>query len=167
MKDEVLFFESQRFRQAWLWLLVISSNATLFYFIFQELSNETGHALARKTAVTLLIPVFICLATTVLLFLIRLETMIKADGIYVRFFPVHRTYRKYGWDKLSNVYVRQYSPLWEYGGWGYRLTIGGGKAYNVSGNKGIQLVANDNSKLLIGTKREGEVSEILKNYFKK
>jgi len=35
------------------------------------------------------------------------------------------------------------------------------EAYNVSGNKGIQLVFTNGRKLLIGTKRPEEVKEIL------
>ncbi|MBX2959059.1 MAG: hypothetical protein KF732_03800 [Flavobacteriales bacterium] len=60
------------------------------------------------------------------------------------------------------MYVRQYSPLTEYGGWGIRLGLfGKGTAYNVSGNKGLQLEFTNNKKLLIGTNKPNELTETL------
>ncbi|MBK9224473.1 MAG: hypothetical protein IPO23_07190 [Flavobacterium sp.] len=65
-------------------------------------------------------------------------------------------------DKLTKSFVRQYSPLMEYGGWGLRLGLfGNGKAFNVSGDKGLQLEFTDNKKLLIGTNRPEELTETL------
>ena len=50
----------------------------------------------------------------------------------------------------------------EYGGWGLRLGLfGNGKAFNVSGDKGLQLEFTDNKKLLIGTNRPEELTETL------
>ena len=57
--------------------------------------------------------------------------------------------------------VRQYKPLSEYGGWGLRYGSSG-KAYNVSGNIGIQLHFKDGSTLLIGTNKKEEVEVVLK-----
>ena len=110
--------------------------------------------------------VIIGLVGMVLLFILfwifKLQTIIKNDGIYVRFFPVHIAYRKYTWDKLIKVYVRQYNPITEYGGWGLRYGIfGKGNALNVSGNKGLQLQMLDKSALLIGTQKPEEIKKIL------
>ena len=100
----------------------------------------------------------------IILFLItRLETLIKKDGIYVRFYPFQPNYMVFTWDKISTAFVRQYDPIAEYGGWGLRFGLfGRGKAFNISGNKGLQLVFHDGTKLLIGTQKPEELSEILK-----
>ncbi|MBC8644094.1 hypothetical protein H9W95_08645 [Flavobacterium lindanitolerans] len=64
---------------------------------------------------------------------------------------------------MTKSYVRQYAPIAEYGGWGLRYDfMGKGKALNVSGNKGLQLKFTDNKKLLIGTNKPDELTEILK-----
>jgi len=100
---------------------------------------------------------------TILFLLFKLETRIEKDGIYIRFFPFHLSPRKYSWDKIEKSYVRQYSPLREYGGWGIRFGLfGKGMAYNVSGDMGIQLVFKDGTKVLIGTNKPQEVEEILR-----
>jgi hypothetical protein len=90
----------------------------------------------------------------------KLETQIKDDGIYVRFYPRHKEYKHYTWHELKAVYVRDYSPITEYGGWGLK-GFGDDKALNVSGKVGLQLVFNDGKKLLIGTQRSKEMTEIL------
>jgi hypothetical protein len=64
---------------------------------------------------------------------------------------------------LTKSYVRQYSAITEYGGWGLRLGLfGKGQAYNVSGDKGIQLEFTNNKKLLIGTNKAEELTAVLK-----
>ncbi|MBE9601319.1 hypothetical protein [Pedobacter sp. MC2016-24] len=63
---------------------------------------------------------------------------------------------------MTKSFVRKYSPLTEYGGWGIRFGLfGQGNAFNVSGNEGLQLEFNDHTKLLIGTKKPAELTETL------
>jgi len=79
------------------------------------------------------------------------------------FFPFHLTLKKYSWDNIQRFSVRQYDPITEYGGWGFRFGfLTKGMAFNVSGNKGIQLVLKNGSRLLIGTNKPDEASETLK-----
>jgi hypothetical protein len=156
MDNEILFMERQRFTQWWLWLLLLSINAVFLFFIFKQ-------AIGHKVNIGLILGGGINLLMTILFFASRLDTEIRIDGIYVRFFPYHFTFRVYSWDKLSKVYVRQYSAIGEYGGWGLRYGLSGaGKAYNVAGNMGIQLIMNDGSKLLIGTDNSEEMIKLLK-----
>jgi hypothetical protein len=107
---------------------------------------------------------FIALGVTLLFTLLfvccRLETRINEDGIYVRFFPFQFTHKKYAWAEVSKLYLRQYRPLAEYGGWGIRYGVNG-KAYNVSGNMGLQFELISGKKLLIGTNRPKELTETL------
>lgn len=50
----------------------------------------------------------------------------------------------------------------DYGGWGFRFGLfGKGRALNVSGNKGIQLVLTDGTRLLIGTNKPDEARQAL------
>ena len=63
---------------------------------------------------------------------------------------------------IATYYVRQYSPLLEYGGWGMRFGIfGKGNAWNISGDKGLQLVFTNQKKLLIGTNQPEKLAAIL------
>ncbi len=150
MAPALLFSEKQQFRQWWLWLLLLLVAASPF------LAPS-----ADKSLILLSSSVFLILAA--FFWTLRLETEIRTDGVYVRFFPFHLRFRRYPWSSMKACYVRRYAPLWEYGGWGLRFSIkGNGGAYNVSGNEGLQMVFLDSSRLLIGTRYPEEITAILK-----
>ena len=162
MEDKILFSEQQKFKQWWLWLILLVIDGTFILGIYKQviLKEQFGDKPMSDTG--LFIGLGGVLLLTLLFWKFKLQTMIKNDGIYVRFFPIHIAYRKYTWDKLVKIYVRKYSPITEYGGWGLRYGLfGQGKALNVSGNVGLQLITVHNFKILIGTHKPEEIKEIL------
>jgi hypothetical protein len=90
----------------------------------------------------------------------RLETKIDKEGIYVRLFPLHVNFKFFNWNDIEKAYIRKYNPILEFGGWGIRFGFKG-MAYNVSGNKGLQLEFRNGNKLLIGTNRAEELNSIV------
>lgn len=104
------------------------------------------------------------IAIAVLFWIVRLETEVRGDGLYVRYIPFHRRHKRYAVEDLSEYYARTYKPLIEYGGWGIRCGLWkSGRAYNVSGNKGLQLVLQNGTKLLIGSQRPDELAAAIKS----
>ena len=91
----------------------------------------------------------------------RLITEIHPDQIAVKFSPFHRHYRTYAWPDIERIEFRQYKPIMEYGGWGLR---GWGKkrAFNVSGNLGMELYFKNGNRLLIGTRQPDELKNALR-----
>lgn len=85
---------------------------------------------------------------------------IRTDGIYVSFPPLRNFYTIYYWENIDKLFIREYNPIGEYGGWGIKGR-GNNLAYNVSGNIGIQLVLINDSKLLIGTNQPEEIANVL------
>lgn len=162
MNSDILFAERQRFRQWWIWLILLGINGFLLFGVFQQVFGGRQFGDKPISNEGLLFTLGLSLLLTVLFINLRLDTQIKKDGIYVRFFPFHLNFKEYSWDKISKLFVRQYNPIGDYGGWGLRLGLfGKGKAYNVSGNKGLQIVFTDNTKLLIGTKKTEELRDTL------
>lgn len=162
MESEVLFFEKQRFNQWWVRVLFIVVNGLALTGIYFNLQNDATIASEEANNSSLVVVACVGIIFTFIFFLFRLDTQIKADGIYVRFWPLRLNYRHYSWENLSKSYVREYSPLGEYGGWGIRYTISGaGKAYNISGKIGLQLEFTTGKKVLIGTQKGEEIKEIL------
>ena len=100
----------------------------------------------------------------VLFLLLRLDTKVDAEGVHYRFFPFQINYKLKKWDEIENAYVRQYKPIYEYGGWGIR-GWGKDKARNVSGNMGLQLDLKNGDKLLIGTQKGEEMEKAVEGYF--
>jgi hypothetical protein len=91
----------------------------------------------------------------VLFYSIKLVTEVRYDGLYVRYFPLQFHSHQISYGEIKSYEIRQYSALKEYGGYGIRYGKKG-KAYNVSGDKGIQFEFLDGKKLLIGTQRPEE-----------
>ena len=155
----ISFSETQKFKQVWLWLVIIAvialeviENGSLFFHSHK--TNEPGLIVVGIFA--FVVPLLVAL----LLAVFRLETKIDETGIYYRFFPYHKKMNKIEWDNVGQIFIRKYRPLMEYGGWGVKWGLSG-RAYNVSGNMGIQIVYKDGKKLLLGTKQPEEASNII------
>lgn len=119
------------------------------------------HQSGRETNWAFYLPGLIIPLIVLLLFLIfRLDSEVRPDGVYVRFFPLATKLKRYGWEEIDKAYIRTYSPLREYGGWGVRYGAKG-KALNVSGNQGLQLELKNNKRLLIGTRRPEALAQAL------
>jgi hypothetical protein len=156
MNEEILFSEKQRFNQWWLWLILIAGNGSVYLIVLIPFLSDTNQSDISGLLVASLLPVIF----TVLFVFFKLETQIRRDGIYVRFFPIRFKFRHYKWNEISKAFVRKYNPIGEYGGWGIR-GFGNNRALNVSGNMGLQLQFTNSRKLLIGTQKPDEITEIL------
>jgi hypothetical protein len=148
------------------WVLLVGINGLMIYGVITQVVN--GHTFGDEPASNsqLLIGAAISLLISIFVLNFRLDTQIKNDGIYVRLFPLQLSFKFFPWNSLIKCYVRKYNAVVEYGGWGWRLGLfGKGTAYNISGNEGLQLEFTNNKKLLIGTQKPEELSEVIQKYF--
>ncbi len=162
METKILFSEKQRFTQWWVWLILLGVLATPFYGLYHELQKAQPFS-DPSVNTGLILSLAVILPVTALFIFMRLETQISKAGFAVKFFPFHFKFRQFAWSDLEEIYVREYSPVSDFGGWGLRYSLSGaGKAYNVSGHQGIQLVFKNGKKLLIGTNKPEEAAAALK-----
>jgi hypothetical protein len=148
-----MFTETQRFTQWWLWLILIGVWSAMVYSIITA-PPQTGAAVYVSFGIGILLPL--------LFWQMRLITRITREGIYVRFIPFHFKEKFYPWDTITASYVRTYSPLMEYGGWGIKYGFNGqGLVYNVVGNVGLQLQFKEGEAVLIGTQKGEEIKQVL------
>jgi hypothetical protein len=153
MNSPVLFREVQRFRQWWLWFVISIGPLTVWLSTYRwfVLGERSGTRQLPDNP-QLLLWVLIGIGLPLLFYSARLITEVRTDGIYIRFFPFHFSFLRFGFDSINACETRTYSPIGEYGGWGIRYGWNG-KAYNVSGNQGIQLELNNGKRILIGTQQ--------------
>jgi len=158
------YHEEQRFRQWWLWAVIVISVVSLlgtfgYGFVKQLVFNQPwgdrpmpDYALAIVGSLAILSSVGL-----IWLFLaMTLVTEVRHDGLHIRFFPLTQT--TIAFQDIRQCEARTYHPIREYGGWGIRMTIRRGKAYNVSGNCGVQLELSNGKRLLIGSQRSDELA---------
>ena len=155
------FNEKQKFTQWWIWLFLILITIGCTYGAIQQLVFKipfgTKPASDELLLVLCMVPVFMLL----LFNLIRLDTRINSEGVFYKFKPFHFKEKLIAWSEIEKIYTREYKPIKEYGGWGIKGSWKKGKAYNVSGNKGIQLELKNGKKILLGTQKPAEVDETL------
>lgn len=168
MNNETIFSERQRFTRKWIWILLLFVYAILLYGFIQQVffGVPFGNRPVGNTAFVIYNICFVLMG--VLFRMTRLDTEIREEGIYYQLFPFQFKMRKISIDEIEKIYVREYNPIMEYGGWGLRLGLfGKGWAVNVAGNKGIQIIFKDSKrrKFLIGTQKPEEAEAALKSIF--
>lgn len=149
---KVIFTETQKFRQWWLWaILLIALIAPIAGMFYQ--SNEDD--LLTKLLLS-------CIPVTVLLlmFVMRLETTISDHSIKIYFFPFVK--KEWLWKDLKMARVIDYGFI---GGWGIRIWTGYGTVYNVRGSKGLHIKTTD-KEYVIGTQKEKELRDCISHLLK-
>lgn len=162
MENKILFSEKQSFTQWWIWLIMMLINSIWIVAFFVQIIGGTPFGNNPMSDVGIIITAILTILFTVFMTSLYLETQIRTDGVYVKFFPFYLKFKIYPWHEISKCFVRQYKPIIEYGGWGLR-GFGKNRALNVSGDQGLQLIFINNKKLLIGTNLPDEMKVALMN----
>ena len=166
MNQRDSFYEVQLFRKTWVLALVLPISLFLIilfgYGMIKQLvlGQPWGNRPLPDVALAIIGPLGILfgLGLALLFYSAKLITEVREDGVYVRFFPL--THQKIPFEDIRYVEARTYSPIKEFGGWGIRYGKGG-KAYNVSGNRGVQLELYDGKRFLIGSGRAEELARAI------
>jgi hypothetical protein len=158
--------EVQKFRQPWVWCLVLGSAGLMLwifgYGIVQQMvhGRPWGNNPMSDTGlvVTALISLSVSLGLVWLFLAMSLEVQVRSDGVFLHFKPLKR--RTIAYSEIASVEAVQYRPVVHYGGWGIRRGRHGW-AYNVSGNTGVRLDFHDNKHFLIGSQRHIELASAI------
>jgi len=174
--NKVYFREVQSFANSpikWIYpLIFLASVGPLAYGMYRQLVlgkpwGDNPGSDSSLVVIFLSLLVFMVLLG-IFFFKSRLEVTIDAEGIHYRFPLFIRKWRTLKKESIAQYEVRKYSPLLEYGGYGWRTKLNGlkrknrGIAYNVSGKIGLQLYFTNGTKMLIGTQRPAAVERAMK-----
>jgi len=170
----VSFHETQRFRQQWLWLVVIvallpSVGITGYGVWRQVVMGKPFGDRPASDAGLLFAFTLVCVvsaAVIALLWSARLDVSVDEREVLIRFRPFHLKGRSIALSEIAEAQARTYRPIAEYGGWGIRMGFNG-MAYNVSGNEGVQLVLASGKRVLIGSQRSRELEAAIASQRKK
>lgn len=168
---KILFEEKQKFNII-LSGVVLLPLAVVFgipvYVLISEPEASFREIALSNGLINLLPLILICLAI-VIICSAELKTTITEKEILVSFFPFLPDKKVIPWEEVKEVFVREYSPISEYGGWGIpfvQLAVSKGlannRALNTRGNKGLQLVLENGKRLLIGTQVPDKLELVLR-----
>ena len=142
-----LFEENQKFTQWWLWVILLSF-PIISFGPFDENTININYVL-----IGFFIPF--------LFYLFELRLKVSAEGLHYQFFPFHFKSHIIKMADIEKFKAMEYSPLKEYGGWGIKYGFKG-KAYNVSGNKGVKIFLKNETNIMFGSQKYSELAKALK-----
>jgi uncharacterized membrane protein len=162
----VRFREVQRFRQKWLWFAIVVVMLGLIisfgYGMIKQLvlDQPWGNRPMSDTALAIVGPFMILIGIGISWLFLKLKLLVEVreDGVYIRFAPLASHTVLFG--DIVSCEARTYRPMREYGGWGVKYGRAG-KAYNVSGNRAVQLKLSSGKGLLIGSQRPEELAQAI------
>lgn len=161
--SRLLLKEEQKFRQPWLWLVMLVSLGSVvaifgFGLVQQLVLGKTwGNQPMSDTGLVAMSLVMFAF-TGVMVWLIWSMTLIvevRDDSLRLHHKPLKR--RTVSYTDIAKLEPVRYRPIAHYGGWGIRRGRNGW-AYNVSGNLGVRLDFHDGTHLLIGSQRYTELA---------
>ena len=170
MKEELVFFERQHVKRWLAIVLTITIFAPIILIITLIVSDKSENNLLF--IVPAVFAALIMFVIAVLLFFMRLDTIINKEGVFYRMFPFHSRFKLIAWDYIQEMDVRKFNIFKGPDGFGIRyrgfniaglgMVSGFGySSYTLAGNKVLRLLLFDNKTVYIGTQRAEELIEFL------
>jgi len=164
-----IFEEEQQFRQIWIWIIMLSSSllmlAILGFGLYQQL--YLGKPFGNKPMSNEGLVIVTCLASLVIIgipvlfYKMTLAVRVDSQYLYINFLPLRR--KQILLRDIARWEARTYRPLRDFGGWGLKYSFKEKCwAYNVSGDRGVQLELTNGKRLLIGSQRAEALAEAIK-----
>jgi hypothetical protein len=172
--EKIFYHEEQKLKPAIAWLIMLPVlvliNIIFGIGLYEQLSlgKPWGDEPMSDTGL-IMTTVGVNLSVLVVLFLMLRAKMIvdiRESGLFYRYLPFIYKERKISCEEIERFEVREYKPIREYGGWGFRQRSRrfrkAGLAYNVSGNIGLQLYLKSGKNILFGTQRKEAIEFAMK-----
>ncbi len=148
-----LYHEKQYNRMIFILILILLLAVSAWVVFIQQivLGNPVGTDPAPDWAVWLIFGSMGILFPVYILF-VPMSVEVRAEYILVLFPPYRRLIQ---FEDITDVKMRPFKAIWEYGGWGIRFAFPLGKhnLIAISGNEGVEITLKSGENLLIGSKR--------------
>ncbi|MFN2160261.1 MAG: DUF6141 family protein [Anaerolineales bacterium] len=158
------FHEEQKISQWWVWMLVMIGIVLGWWGFFQQIVIGQPYGInPGPDWMVVLVWLLTGIGLPLFILSVKLVVTVSADSVEIYFRPFTR--RVIPLEQIARFKARTYSPLGEYGGWGLR-GLGNNRAYNISGNCGVELVLKDGRIVLIGSRRAEELASAIETAYK-
>ncbi|REG90513.1 hypothetical protein [Algoriphagus antarcticus] len=155
-----IFKESQTYIGSWVMYFIILAEVPILILLTVLYANSDDK---QEMAIALGVILGTMILVFILIFNLKLETRIDDNSISFRYFPFIRKWRQFPKDTIKSYKVIKYSPITDYGGWGFKGNKTT-KAYSVLGDEGLLMDLGKKKKLLIGTMKSKELTDFMENW---
>lgn len=161
------FSEQQYFRQKWLWIIILFFPFFSAYGIYEQviLGNIIGDKPMSDEGL-IAFAIIVGIGLPLGFWNMKLKTRVTNKGLHYQFFPIHLKERVIEFKDIESFKARTYSPMKEFGGWGIRYGFES-KAYNVSGEQGLQIILKNERKVLFGSQNHKQLEKAMRAASKK
>lgn len=161
ISSPVLFREVQKMDQLWVKLIVGVPVVISWYGAYQQLflRKPFGNNPAPDWMMLVLLLVF-GIIFPLFFYSLKMITEVRKEGLYIRFYPFHFSFRFFPIETIQKYEVSTYNPIRDYGGWGIRYGLKG-TAYNAKGNRGVLFEFVEKGKvkkLMVGSQTPEKLS---------
>lgn len=153
----VRFEERQHFRQWWMWGLILLVAGLAWWALVQQvvLGQPFGNNPGPDWLVWILW-LLIGLGLPALFVWAHLRLTVTDETVLISYVPF--TSRRIPLVEILGANAREYDAIREYGGWGIKGWSREKRAYNVSGNQGVELFLRDGRTVMLGSQRADELA---------
>ena len=145
------FKETQKMTQWWLWAILLGTMGVVLWEMAEEALSRQLSLAEFLHSPGLWTPILLPIVILGFFYVASLKTKIDPTGIHIHYFPMWRTHIP--WEQIESAEIVQYGFV----GYGIRFSISYGTVYNAKGNRGLQIVKKNGSKILLGTQRPEEL----------
>lgn len=155
-QSKALFHEEQSFRQGWLLLILacaLLAGPVGILIEFRSLFGPDPDP-AKWAEFWTKLGILVCVEGIILVWFLsmKLTTTVRPDGLSLFYRGLYWKDIPISLEEVESIEAKEYSPLFQYGGWGVRY-VSKGKAYNVSGNLGVRINYKNGKHILIGSQK--------------
>lgn len=158
LKKELIYQETQKMTQAWIWLPLLAIMGTWLWAIthFATVGNDlNGNTISIPALLVLgIIPV----SLLTLFYFVELKTVLAGDVLEIQLNPF-MTERIH-----SSEIVRTELITYGFIGYGYRFSKQYGTVFNAKGTTGILIYKNRGEKVLIGTQQPEALQQAIQQW---
>lgn len=151
----ILFSEHQKFKQIWIWIVLLSVTIGLLVVLIFHIIKEQGFIFES-------IGLIITLGISFLVYKSELLVTIDDTKINYKFSPFQSAEQTIPFSDIQKLSLIQYDPIKDYGGWGMKISATGkGRSYTISGNQGLLVLLKDGKQILFGTQQKELLLEVI------
>jgi hypothetical protein len=155
-----VFREEQHFHQWWVWVLVmVPAGLSWWPFVEQIIRGNSVGQNPGPDWLIWLVWILIGLGLPFLFGYAALIIEVFGTAVFVHYRPFAR--RTILFEEIERADARSYNALKEYGGWGIKGWSKAKMAYNVSGDKGVELTLVDGRSVMLGSRRADELASAI------
>lgn len=152
------FTETQRFKQWWLWAILLSIAAVATLGIYRQVIMDEPFGDNPMSDTGLIVFAVLMYLLPILFLFVRLKSKIDKETIELQFVPFMK--KSVNWTDIATAEVVDYGFL---GGWGVYHSSEHGTVYATGGKHGLAIKTKKGQKFVIGTRKESEMKTFLEN----